>query len=158
MELTDKVVIENLCDWPVYFKRINGVGDVKIPARVKNFSTLDVAEVQAQIQSGNNLFIGGNTERPGDHARLYIVNAEQRTALLGGDTPTDDDAVVLTVDTVKELLAVRTKKEFNERLAALVQTDAEKKMIAKVAKEAGGDDVAAWKMEAINQIAGTAVI
>ena len=41
----------------------------------------------------------------------------------------------------------------NARLAALVTNDAEKKMIAQIAKENGGDDVAAWKMDAINKLA-----
>ena len=50
MELTDKVAINNLCGWALYFKRENGVGDIRIPANAKNFSQLDVAEVQMQIQ------------------------------------------------------------------------------------------------------------
>lgn len=41
----------------------------------------------------------------------------------------------------------------NARLEALVTNDAEKKMIAQIAKENGGDDVAAWKMDAINKLA-----
>lgn len=52
MELTDKVAINNLCGWALYFKRENGVGDIRIPANAKNFSQLDVAEVQMQIQRG----------------------------------------------------------------------------------------------------------
>ena len=31
MELTDKVLIDNLCSWPLYFRRLNGVGDIRIP-------------------------------------------------------------------------------------------------------------------------------
>ena len=27
MELTDKVLINNLCSWPLHFKRLNGMGD-----------------------------------------------------------------------------------------------------------------------------------
>ena len=38
MELTDKVAINNLCGWALYFKRENGVGDIRIPANAKNFS------------------------------------------------------------------------------------------------------------------------
>ena len=51
MELTDKVLIDNLCSWPLYFRRLNGVGDIRIPAKVTGFAMLDVAEVQMQIQS-----------------------------------------------------------------------------------------------------------
>lgn len=151
MNLTDKVAINNLCSWPLYFKRANGVGDVTIPANAKNFMLLDFAEVQTQIQLGNPLFIGvaGNQ---GDHARLFIVDDDQRKELLGieGDTA---ESLVLSVDAVRELLAVKRKDEFNKRLTAMVVTPAEKRMIAKLAKEAGGDDVAAWKMDAINAVA-----
>ena len=157
MELTDKVLINNLCDWPVYFKRLNGIGDIKVPAKVKNFAKLDVAEVQLQIQSGNVLFIGNDASKLGDHARLFIVDDEQRKELLGY-TDSDNDTVALTVDAVAKLLKIRSKDEFNTQLENLVKTTAEKKMIVQVAKEAGADEVASWKMEAINNIAGQAVV
>ena len=131
MELTDKVLIDNLCSWPLYFRRLNGVGDIRIPAKVTGFAMLDVAEVQMQIQSGNDA---------------------QRKALFGY-ADTTDDVLVLNADSVRELLAIRKKDEFNARLEALVTNDAEKKMIAQIAKENGGDDVAAWKMDAINKLA-----
>ena len=145
MELTDKVLIDNLCSWPLYFRRLNGVGDIRIPANVTGFAMLDVAEVQMQIQSGNRMFVGNDPARPGDHARLFIQNDAQRKALFGY-ADTTDDVLVLNA-------ALRKKDEFNARLAALVTNDAEKKMIAQIAKENGGDDVAAWKMDAINKLA-----
>lgn len=151
MEMTDKVAINNLCAWPLYFKRANGVGDIRVPANAKNFMLLDVAEVQTQIQLGNPLFVGVGGNQ-GDHARLYIVNDEQRKALLGIEDDNTEE-VVLNLDTVKELLSIRRKDDFQKRLEALVTTPAEKRMIVQIAKEAGGDDVAAWKMDAINAIA-----
>lgn len=158
MELTDKVLIDNLCDWALYFKRLNGLGDVRIPAKVKGYAMLDVAEVQMQIQSGNKLFLGDDSIRPGDHARLYITNSDQRKMLLGYEDEEVNEPTVLNADTITKLLAIKTKKEFNEQLQALVKTDAEKKMIVQLAKEAGGDDVAAWKMDAINTLAETATL
>ena len=152
MELTDKVLIDNLCSWPLYFRRLNGVGDIRIPANVTGFAMLDVAEVQMQIQSGNRMFVGNDPARPGDHARLFIQNDAQRKALFGY-ADTTDDVLVLNAESVRELLALRKKDEFNARLAALVTNDAEKKMIAQIAKENGGDDVAARKMDAINKLA-----
>lgn len=152
MELTDKVLIDNLCSWPLYFRRLNGVGDIRIPAKVTGFAMLDVAEVQMQIQSGNRMFVGNDPSRPGDHARLFIQDDAQRKALFGY-ADTTDDVLVLNADSVRELLAIRQKDEFNARLEALVTNDAEKKMIAQIAKENGGDDVAAWKMDAINKLA-----
>ena len=155
MEITDKVLIDNLCAWPVYFRRSNGMGDIRIPANVKGYAVLDVAEVQAQIQLGNMLFVGSGSANNGDHARLFISNEKQRKALLGFEDGGTSDAMVLNVDSVRELLAIRGKEAFQKRLEALVTTSAEKRMVAKFAKEAGGDDVAAWKMEAINAVADT---
>ncbi|MCM1220762.1 MAG: hypothetical protein NC548_40355 [Lachnospiraceae bacterium] len=157
MELTDKVLIDNLCSWPLHFKRLNGIGDVRVPANAKNFALLDVSEVQMQIQIGNNLFVGRGDSQ-GDHARLYIVDDEQRKALLGLDDTPNEDVTVVNAESVAALLAIRTKKDFKEHLEALVKTDAEKKMIVKLAKDAGGDDVAAWKMEAISALAETVAL
>lgn len=153
MEMTDKVLIDSLCSWPLYFRRSNGMGDVRIPANVKGFAVLDFAEVQAQIQLGNVFFIGDGTGNIGDHARLFICDEKQRKALLGYEDDGMADATVLNVETVKELLAIRGKEAFQKRLEALVTTSAEKRMVVRLAKEAGGDEVAAWKMEAINAIA-----
>ena len=153
MELTDKVLIDNLCSWNLYFRRANGMGDVRVPANAKGFAALDVAEVQAQIQLGNVLFVGDGTGNSGDHARLFIRDEKQRKALLGYEESESGDATVLNVDTVRELLAIRGKDAFQKRLESLVKTSAEKRMVAQLAKEAGGDEVAAWKMEAINAIA-----
>ena len=158
MELTDKVLLNNLCAWPLYFRRANGIGDSRVPANAKNFSMVDVAEVQMQIQLNNPLFVGNGDGKQGDHARLYIVNDEQRKALLGGDDEAVDDPTVLIAKNVKELLAINNKNKFQARLEELVKTDAEKKMVLAVAKESGGDDVAAWKMAAINALAETAVL
>lgn len=152
MELTDKVLIDNLCNWPLYFRRLNGIGDIRIPAKVKGYAMLDVAEVQMQIQSGNRMFVGNDPTCPGSHARLYIADESQRKALFGIED-TVGDVLVLNAETVKQLLAIKKKDEFNARLTALVTNDAEKKMIAEIAKENGGDDVAAWKMDAINKLA-----
>lgn len=72
MELTDKVAINNLCSWALYFKRENGVGDIRIPANAKNFSQLDVAEVQMQIQRGNPLICrGGQIQSGGSRSFVY---------------------------------------------------------------------------------------
>lgn len=153
MELTTKVLIDNLCAWPVYFKRMNGAGDIRIPANVKNYAMLDVAEVQMQIQAGNNMFIGNGVGNHGDHARLLIVDTAQRKELLGYGAESSQDATVLTVETVKELFAIRKREDFMNKLEALVVTPAEKKMILQVAKDAGGDEVSAWKMDAVAKLA-----
>ena len=158
MQLTDKVLIDNLCSWNIYFKRLNGVGDICIPGGVKNFSMLDVAEVQLQIQMNNIMFVGDSSNPNGDHARLYIVDDEQRKALLGLDSDEGHDVIVLNEKTVSALLAIKSKEKFKEQLQALVKTDAEKRMVVDIANKVGGDEVANWKMKAIEEIAVTSAI
>ena len=158
MTLTDKVALNNVCSWPLYFRRANGVGDIRVPANAKNFSMLDAEEIRMQIQLDNNLFTGTNPSRPGEHARIVIVDTKVRNELFGLSEEDANEILVLDDTSVRELLAIKTKKEFGERLQALVTTDAEKKMIIELAKAVGGDDGAAWKMEAINALAETATI
>ena len=158
MTLTERVAINSLCSWPLYFKRANGVGDVCVPANAKNFNLLDVEEVRMQIQLNNKLFTGTDPNRPGEHARLLIIDEKVRNELFGLTEEEAKDILVLNAAAVKELLAIKTKKDFHERLQALVTTDAEKKMVVQIAKESGGDDGASWKMEAINALADTATI
>lgn len=158
MAVTDKVMVNNLCAWPLYFRRANGVGDIRVPANAKSFSMLDIEEVRMQIQLGNKLFIGDDSLQPGDHVRLYIVDDAQRNELFGLTAEESKNTLVLNDESMKELLAISAKKAFNEHLKALVTTDAEKKMVAQLAKDVGGDEILSWKMDAISKIAETAAI
>jgi len=73
----DKVLVKNLCAWPLYFKRLEGHGDVKIAENGK--TRLSVEEVQAQVDTGNKFFIGEDGR--GSNARIYIDSKELRVAL-----------------------------------------------------------------------------
>ena len=145
-------MIDNLCKWDLYFPRANGVGDIRIPGGAKRYAALDVAEVRWQIQLNNKMFTG--TDGVGGHARLRITDDAQRNALFNlRDGENAPDAVALTREAVVDLLAINNKKKFHERLAALVKTPAEKRMILNIVKEVDGEgSVAAWKMDAINAV------
>lgn len=145
-----KVAIDNLTNWDLYFSRIGGVGDIKVPASVKNFGMIPFEEIQMQIQTGNVMFIG--SDGIGSHARLRIVDDEARATLFGMEEDVKVD--VLTLDAVKALLAIKAKPAFNKRLGEMVTTDAEKRMIVELAKQAGAADAEAWKVEAIEKLSG----
>jgi hypothetical protein len=147
------VLVDNLCSWDLYFKRAAGNGDIKIPANAKNFPLLKYDEVLLQIQSRNIMFIGTDDENPGSHARIKILDDNLRKELFGIPDETAIAPVVLDVDAVKSLLAIKNKSKFNATLAELVKTDAEKKMVVELAKAAGGDEYEAWKTAAIANIA-----
>lgn len=153
---TNNVRVNNLCSWDLYFTRQAGIGDIKIPANAKDFPLISFEEAQVQIQTGNPMFVG--TDGIGTHARIQIVDDEQRKQLFGVEGLDIEAPVQLDLTAVVELLAIRSKSKFNERLNKIVQTDAEKKVLLDLAEQAGASDGEAWKLDAIRQIASTAQI
>ena len=134
---TNNVLVNNLCSWPLSFWRKAGQGDIEIPANARNYPLLSYEEVLAQIQTGNVMFVG--IDGMGGHARIQIVNEEQRKQLFGLDGVDVPDPSVLNVESVKALLAIKTKGKFHEQLESMVKTNAEKKMLVELAFEAGAD-------------------
>ena len=131
---TNNVLVNNLCSWPLGFRRLAGQGDIAIPGKARNFPLLSEEEVLAQIQTGNVMFTG--TDGMGNHARIQIVDEAKR----------------------KELLAIRSKAKFNEQLEAMVKTDAEKRMLVELAFSVGAEDAESWKVDALRKLAETAKV
>jgi hypothetical protein len=146
-----KVLLQNLTSWNLYFKRVSGVGDIKIPAGIKSFG-IAFEEIQMQIQIGNTMFTG--TDGFGSHARIRIIDDAARAALFGIEGEEASKPSLLTVDSVRELLGVRNREAFAARLEELAVTDAEKRMVGDLAKEAGVANAEAWKVEAIEKASG----
>ena len=78
---TNNVLVNNLCSWPLGFRRLAGQGDIAIPGKARNFPLLSEEEVLAQIQTGNVMFTG--TDGMGNHARIQIVDEAKRKELFG---------------------------------------------------------------------------
>ena len=156
MTANNNVLVNNLCSWPLSFWRKAGQGEIEMPANAKNYPLLSFEEVLAQIQTGNKMFTG--TDGMGNHARIQIVNDEQRKQLFGLESVETEDPTLLNLEAVKALLAIRTKAKFNEQLQAMVKTDAEKKMLVELAKQAGSDEAEAWKVDALRELADTSTV
>ncbi len=156
MVTNNNVLVNNLCSWPLSFWRKAGQGDVEIPANAKNWPLLSFEEIQAQIQTGNRMFTG--TDGMGNHARIQIVDDTQRKQLFGLESVETNAPTLLNLEEVSKLLAIRSKAKFHEQLQAMVTTDAEKKMLVELAKQAGSDDAETWKVDALRKLADTAVI
>ena len=152
----ENVYINNLCKWNLYFRRITSVGDVKIPASAKNYPIATFDEIYAQIQNGNVIFTG--TDGLGNHARVEFVDDNVRKRLFGMEDASDDSPVILNEESVKELLAIKTKSKFNEMLKTLVQTDAEKRMLVEIAFKVGAEDSESWKVDTLREIEKTVKI
>lgn len=153
---TENILVNNLCSWPLSFRRLAGHGDIEIPGNARNFPLLSFEEVMAQIQTGNVMFTG--TDRMGSHARIQIVDDAKRRELFGLGEAEVDPPVLLNEESVKGLLSIRQKGKFNERLNEMVKTNAEKKMLVDLAFKAGAENSEAWKVDALRKLADSAKI
>ena len=107
---TNNVLVNNLCSWPLGFRRLAGQGDIAIPGKARNFPLLSEEEVLAQIQTGNVMFTG--TDGMGNHARIQIVDEAKRKELFGLGDAEVSAPILLNEESVKELLATRSKAKF----------------------------------------------
>lgn len=153
---TNTVLVNNLCSWPLSFRRLAGQGDIEIPGNARNYPLLSFEEVMAQIQTGNVMFTG--TDNMGNHARIQIIDEAKRKELFGLSEIETAPPALLNEESVKELLAIRQKGKFNERLAEMVKTDAEKKMLVDLAYKVGAEDSEVWKVDALRKLAETAKV
>ena len=153
---TNNVLVNNLCSWPLGFRRLAGQGDIVIPANARKFPLLSEEEVLSQIQTGNVMFTG--TDGMGNHARIQIIDEAMRKKLFGLDGVEVDTPTLLNEESVKELLSIRSKAKFNERMGAMVKTDAEKRMLVELAFKSGAEDAESWKVDALRKLAETAKI
>ena len=145
---SDRVSIDNLCDWVISFESFESNRGIDIPDGVKNYKNLTVAEVDSQVKTGNIGFVG--TDGFGSHAPFRINDPVIREYVFGEAV----DPVQLTEDAVRELLAIQNKQKFYNALESLVVTKAEKRMIVRLVERVGIDDVPAYQIAAIEKISG----
>lgn len=135
LNLDAKVTIKNLAGWKVTFARIHdGVGDVLIAENGQQ--RLSRNEVQAQVNSGNKLFVGSIDGR-GSHATLYIEDAPTRR--LVGFEEYDRPQLVFTEETVKRLFEM-SYADFEKNLPIYIVTRAEKYALIEAIKKLGLND------------------
>lgn len=152
LSLDEKISIKNLCNWIVGFKKIESLGDVSIPANTS--IRLTRAEVMAQAESGNSLFVG--TDGNGSHASIYITDEPTRIELGFEEAEKVTEEVtdettgkskkktvtkvvnkqkVLDDNKIKELFAIKSMNEFKTQIESYVQTFGEKQLIAEAVKK-----------------------
>lgn len=154
VKLTDRVSIDNLRSWNLDFRATESSKDITIPANVKGYKQLTVAEIDGQVKIGNLFFVG--KDGFGNNADIRI-NDKSVVSFVFGDGYEEDEApasTLLTKESVAALLSTAPKVEFQKQLEKLVTTEAEKKTIVPIAKEVGIDDVEAYKIAAIEKISG----
>lgn len=148
LKLSERVSIDNLSDWDVSFVSEDTGKDILIAGNVKNFKKLTLAEVDNQVKVGNIAFCG--TDDLGSHAIFRINDPLVREYVFGEDV----NPIQLTQDAIKSLLEISDKRKFNDVLSELVVTNSEKRMIVRMCEKIGVDDVASFKIAAIEKISG----
>jgi hypothetical protein len=147
VNLNDRVLLDNLCDWELHFRGIESDKDLFIPASVKSHRLLTVAEVFAQVRQGNIYFAG--TDGFGTNASVKIIDENQARYIYEDNIPT-----ILDINAVKKLLLIDNREKFENELSKLVVTSAEKRMIVSLARECGIDNCPSYMMVAIEKISG----
>jgi len=148
VKLSDRVSIDNLCDWPIGFVSMENGKDITIAAGIKNFKGLTVAEVDSQVKAGNDAFCGNDTL--GAHAPIRINDPVVREYVFQELVEPEQ----LTEETVNELLQIDNKNEFKNRLSELVVREFEKRMIVRLIEKLGKDDIPSYKLAAVEKISG----
>jgi hypothetical protein len=136
VNLDEKVVIKNLCEWDLYFPRIETSGTVKLVK--KGINRLTRAEIQAQVFSNNTMFNG--TDGRGSNAKIYIDDKKTRVLVGFEDEDGKEKQRILTPERVKEILNLKTLKSFKENISKDVKTQAEKLVLIEEAKKQGLND------------------
>lgn len=152
---SDRVAIDNLCDWNINFVSEETGKDIVIPQSVRNYKTLTLSEVDAQVKIGNIAFVG--VDGLGSHAAIRIIDPIMREYVFQEVV----DPIQLTEDAVVELLEIENRSQYEARLSELVVTNSEKKMIAIMCSDnethprVSLDNVVSYKIGSIERLTGT---
>lgn len=121
LNLDTKVTVRNIAGWDVGFSRKDGIGDISITAN--GSMRLTRAEIIAQVQSGNRLFIG--LDGMGSHATLFIDDAPTRIEVEFDSEDGKKTQNVFSDEKVKSLFAL-TSAKFQNEFKDAIRTRAEK--------------------------------
>lgn len=131
VDLNKRVTVKNLCEWDLYFPRIERSGDVKLVA--KGINRLEIGEIQAQVYASNTMFTG--TDGLGSHAKVFIEDKDVRVFLGFEDEEGKEVQNVLTPEKIKKLFEYKTKSTFEKHVKENVLLDSEKLLLVEEAKK-----------------------
>lgn len=150
--LTDRVPITNLNNWELNFISTETEKDIVIPARANKIRKLTVAEIDGQVQSGNIYFVG--VDGMGNNACIKIEDEDVFRYVFRLDDDEPVNVRILDLDSVKNLLNISDKREYERELESLVVTNSDKKMIVSLVQQAGIENVEGYKKTAIENLIG----
>lgn len=131
LNLDEKVVLKNLCEWDLYFPRIEGTGDIKIAK--KGVNRLTRGEVQSQVYANNGMFVG--VDGKGSHAKIFIEDKATRVLVGFEDEEGKEEQNVLTPEKIKKLYEYKTQSTFEKHVKENVVLDSEKLLLVEEGKK-----------------------
>lgn len=129
LSMDEKILIKNLCEWNIYFKRINGVGDISLPP--KTTIKIDRGEVISQVQTNNVFFVGSDGK--GSHARIFIE--DKPTRIECGFETEEKEQDVITESKVKEIFTAKNFNTFKKGIENIAKSHAEKVTLVNLVKK-----------------------
>lgn len=130
LNLDQKVTVKNIAGWSVTFARIDGLGDVTIPA--DGSTKLTRNEIISQVQNGNKLFSGVHGD--GNHPTLFIDDSLTRREVGFESEDGSVKQIVFDDNVVKEIFTLKNQKSFQEAVKSAIQVRAEKYAIIQAIK------------------------
>lgn len=141
LNLDEKITLRNLAPWEVGFKRIDSIGDVNIAAN--GTVRLTRNEVIQQVQNGNRLLSG--IDNVGSHATVFIEDKETRIELDFESADGKRTQKIVTDDAITKLFEYKTMKTFQEKLADIAITRAEKSAVINIVKKLKLNETATYE-------------
>lgn len=121
MDKRSKVV--NLCPWAISFTLPNSNGEILLEAN--KTTTVNNEELVTLADNQNVLFCGTGG---GDHARIYVDNAEYRLYVGFDDTESKKEQFVLTNEECAKILELKTDSAFQKHVKEKIVLNHEKEI------------------------------
>lgn len=134
IKIDKKVTVRSIAPWSTGASRKTTSGDITIPPLGSVLLTRE--ELISQGQNGNTLLTG--IDGVGGHATWYIEDEYTRQEL-SFDTDSKKQEI-LTVDNIKKIYDLKTKKSFEDNIKKSVRTRAEKYFLLYTIKSLGLND------------------
>jgi len=121
MDKRSKVI--NLCPWTISFTLPNSGGEILLEGNKS--TTINNSELVTLADNQNVMFCGtGN----GNHARVYVDNAEYRKHVGFDDTETKTTQFVLTPNECAKILELKTDSVFQKNIMDKILLQHEKEI------------------------------
>lgn len=132
----ERILLKNLCEWDLYFPKIETAGDVMIPKG--GVTRIPFSEIQAQVYSGNKMLVG--IDGKGGHAKILIDDKNARVVCGFEEESAESKQEVIDTEAIKKLMEIKTLNAFKKKVQETILLESEKLTLVEEAKKLGLND------------------